>query len=208
MWSLLWFQGKWDFIAYLYNLFNNPPSGLFLCNFETIPSKSSVRQCAWKQEDFSIKLNLAKGEDDSNEHMELKYGRWGKQWKVVENEFGLRNRRASKNEVTWSFVFQSITFLKNDCSLTPSPSEAGVLAVLIRVSRLLDTPLSLPLGTPSPTLPTYFSSSGVTSTRPTLASVSPMSVVHSDLHKHFIQPSITYFYLLYSNYKMHMLLRR
>lgn len=40
----------------IYNLFNNPPSCLFLCNFEAIPSKSSMKQCMWKPEDFIIKL--------------------------------------------------------------------------------------------------------------------------------------------------------
>lgn len=38
---------------------------------------SGHQNCMWKQGDFGIKLNLEKGEGDSNEDMELKYGsRW------------------------------------------------------------------------------------------------------------------------------------
>lgn len=118
---------------------------------EMIPSKSSVKQCTWKQEDFSIKLNLAKGEGDSHENVQLKYGRWCKRWKDVENEFPpviLRNRSAYKIKVTWSCVFQSIIFLKTDGSLNALlTSEAGVLAVLTSNVQTPDR-LSLALGTP------------------------------------------------------------
>lgn len=46
----------------------------------------------------SIKFSLAKGEGDSNENMELKYGRRWKQYKDVENELPpniLRNSQES-----------------------------------------------------------------------------------------------------------------
>lgn len=42
--------------------------------------KLSVVKLMWKQGDFSIKLNLEKGEGGSNENMKLKYGR--KMWKI------------------------------------------------------------------------------------------------------------------------------
>lgn len=97
------------------------------------PSKKlSVVKLMWKQGDFSIKLNLEKGEGGSNENMKLKYGR--KMWKISFHPTSWEiARRAYKNEVTWSSVFQS-NYISKKWLLSNThffPSEAGVLTVLI-----------------------------------------------------------------------------